>query len=69
MGFHINRSSSRGTSKAGLILTGLGEQKLECALRFEFLIANNEAEYKTMIQYIDLIRDVGPYRLVVYSDS
>ena len=56
-------------SRAGFILTSRDKDVIEYVLRFAFFAANNEAEYKALIIGLKLAKELGAYKLKVFSDS
>ena len=56
---HVDGSSSSIGSGVGLILIGSGETIMEYALCFEFLTTNNEAECKTLIVRLRIVKELG----------
>ena len=43
--------------------------KIECMIRLDFLTINNEAEYKTLVAGLDLVKAIGAENIVIYCDS
>ena len=66
---HVDGSSTKGGSGAGLVLTGPHGVKILYALKFGFEASNNEAEYEALIAGIRLAKDIGAEKLEVFSDS
>ena len=66
---HVDGSSTRTGSGAGLILAGPHGTKVLYALKFGFEASNNEAEYETLIAGLKLARDIGARRIRAMSDS
>ena len=42
---------------------------IECMVRLDFPVPNNESEYKALIAGLDLAKAVGATRVVIYCDS
>ena len=51
-----------------LLCTPKGD-KIECMIRLDFPMTNNEAEYEALVVGLDLARAVGAENMVVYCDS
>ena len=66
---HVDGSSTRAGSGAGLVLTGPHGTKVLYALKFGFEASNNEAEYEALIAGLKLVRDIGARRVQALSDS
>ncbi|GAV80128.1 RVT_3 domain-containing protein [Cephalotus follicularis] len=66
---HMDGSSSKQGSGAGIILTSPNGWVLEYALRFEFIATNNAAEYEALIFGLKLARHLRVTKLLVYTDS
>ena len=43
--------------------------KIECMIRLDFPMTNNEAKYEALVAGLDLARVVGAENMVVYCDS
>ena len=43
--------------------------KIECMIRMDFPMTNNEAEYEALVGRLDLARVAGAENMVVYCDS
>ena len=43
--------------------------KIECMIRLDFPMTNNEAKYEALVAGLDLVRAVGAENMVVYCDS
>ncbi|XP_071727840.1 uncharacterized protein [Rutidosis leptorrhynchoides] len=54
---------------AGLILTGPRQEEHTYALRFNFKVANNEAEYEALLVGMRIARELGIIKLQAYVDS
>ncbi|XP_071689188.1 uncharacterized protein [Rutidosis leptorrhynchoides] len=61
-------ASSEGAG-AGLILTGPHQEEHTYALRFNFKVTNNEAEYEALLAGMRIARELGVKRLQAYVDS
>ncbi|XP_071727330.1 uncharacterized protein [Rutidosis leptorrhynchoides] len=54
---------------AGLILTGPHQEEHTYALRFNFKVTNNEAEYEALLAGMRIARELGVKKLQGYVDS
>ncbi|XP_071699186.1 uncharacterized protein [Rutidosis leptorrhynchoides] len=61
-------ASSEGAG-AGLILTGPHQEEHTYALRFNFKVTNNEAEYEALLAGMRIARELGVKKLQAYVDS
>ena len=66
---HIDGASNTQGSGAGLILASLEGDVTEHALRFNFKISNNGAEYEVLIGGLEIIKELNTKRLKVFIDS
>ncbi|KAI3453431.1 hypothetical protein Pfo_010094 [Paulownia fortunei] len=62
-------SSTSTGSGAGVLLESPQGDKFEYAIKLEFTISNNEAEYEAIVAGIKLAHTAGARRLMIYSDS
>ena len=51
------------------MLHTLEGDKIECMIRLDFLMTNNEAEYEALVAGLDLTKTIGAENMVVYCDS
>ena len=51
------------------MLHTLEGDKIECMIRLDFLMTNNEAEYEALVAGLDLTKTIGAKNMVVYCDS
>ena len=51
------------------MLHTLEEDKIECMIRLDFSTTNNEAEYETLVEGLDLAKAAGAENMVVHYDS
>ena len=65
----MDGSSNRKMGGAGVILHSPEGDKVECMVRLDFPITNNEVEYKTLITGLDLANVAGATNVTVYCDS
>nr|KYP70107.1 Retrovirus-related Pol polyprotein from transposon 17.6 [Cajanus cajan] len=66
---HVNGSSNRQGSDAGIILQGLSGITLEQSLRFGFRTSNNQAEYEALLAGMRLAAEMGANAIVCWTDS
>ncbi|XP_024171606.1 uncharacterized protein LOC112177557 [Rosa chinensis] len=66
---HVDGSSNRKLSCAGVVLTDPEGNAYEYALQFKFKASNNVAEYEALIAGIQLAKELGVTRLTIFSDS
>ncbi|XP_071713079.1 uncharacterized protein [Rutidosis leptorrhynchoides] len=66
--FTDGASSSEGTG-AGLVLTGPHQEEHTYALRFNFKVTNNEAEYEALLAGMRMAKELGVKMLQDYVDS
>ncbi|KAL0412323.1 UNVERIFIED_CONTAM: hypothetical protein Sradi_1434000 [Sesamum radiatum] len=66
---HIDGSSTAQGNGADIMLTTPQGDDMEFAIKFEFKVSNNEAEYKVMVLYMRMAQDAGVSHLLAYYDS
>lgn len=68
---YIDGSLNKGGSEAGLVLLSLEPERLriEYALRLDFKVSNNDAEYEALLTGLRLARVIGIKYLNIFSDS
>ncbi|XP_011101217.1 uncharacterized protein LOC105179308 [Sesamum indicum] len=66
---HVDGSSNSKNRGAGIYLQGTDGVEIEIAVRLNFPVTNNEAEYETLIQGLQTALDGGVRQLDVYTDS
>lgn len=59
-------SDARGV---GVVFQSAKMDRLEYAVRLQFQMTNNEAEYKALIKGLDLAKELGAELVVVQVDS
>ena len=52
-----------------MVLHSLEEDEVKCMVRLDFPMANNEVEYKALIEGLDFIKAIGAANVVMYCDS
>ena len=66
---HTNGSLNKQAKRAGVVLHTSEGDKIECIIRLDFPMTNNEAEYEALVAGLDLARATGVENMVVYCDS
>nr|KAJ0215899.1 hypothetical protein LSAT_V11C300156660 [Lactuca sativa] len=66
---HTDGASNKEGSSAGLILTSPIREEITYALRFDFHMSNNEAEYETLLADLRLVVTMGAERVTAMTDS
>ncbi|XP_071700464.1 uncharacterized protein [Rutidosis leptorrhynchoides] len=66
---YTNGAASSEGAGAGLILTGPHQEEHTYALRFNFKVINNEAEYEALLVGMRIARELGIKKLQAYVDS
>ena len=65
----MDRASNVKGSRATIILEGPDNVTLEQALKLNFKVSNNQAEYEALIVGLKPIKEVGAKKLRCYTDS
>lgn len=65
---YVDGSSSRESSRVGLLLESSDGQECCYSLRFKFRTSNNEAEYESLIARLTLARKLGAQQCHVYNN-
>ncbi|VFQ83903.1 unnamed protein product [Cuscuta campestris] len=65
----IDGSSGSRSCGAGIVLITPENFWIYYAIRFQFRVSNNEAEYEALINGLKILRNLGVSRVQVYSDS
>jgi ribonuclease HI len=66
---YVDGSSAGGCSGAGVVLTGLGGERFNYAIKLDFNTTNNEAEYEAVMAGLSVALSMGIANLEVRSDS
>ena len=66
---HVDGTSRASDSGVGLILQSPTRKLVKQAIRLNFSISNNEAEYEVVLVRLDLAITLVAARLVIKSDS
>ncbi|VFQ92735.1 unnamed protein product [Cuscuta campestris] len=65
----IDGSSGSRSCGAGIVLITPEKFRIYYAIRFQFRVSNNEAEYEALINGLKILSKMGVSRVRVYSDS
>ncbi|XP_077222206.1 uncharacterized protein LOC143856051 [Tasmannia lanceolata] len=65
---YVDGATSKKGSGAGLVLVGPDSFLLEYAIRLEFKVSNNEAEYEAVLSGLNLALEVNADCLKIHSD-
>ena len=63
---NLSNQRARG---AGVLLRSLEGDTIECAVRLQFSMTNNEAEYEAILSGLDLAKAVGVELAVIHCNS
>ncbi|KAL0445808.1 UNVERIFIED_CONTAM: hypothetical protein Slati_1708700 [Sesamum latifolium] len=66
---HVDGSSTAQGSDAGITITTPQGENLEFAIKFDFKVSNNEAEYEALVIGMRMAHETGARHLLAYSDS
>ncbi|XP_071727480.1 uncharacterized protein [Rutidosis leptorrhynchoides] len=66
---YTNGAASSEGAGAGLILTGPRQEEHTYAMRFNFKVTNNEAEYEALLEGMRIAQELGVKKLQAYVDS
>ena len=66
---YMDGSFNKQARGADVVLISLEEDSIECMIRLEFPITNNEAEYEALIAGLDLVRAAGAENMIIHYDS
>ena len=66
---YTDRSSNRRAGGAGVVIQTLEGDKIQCMIRLEFPITNNEVEYEALVARLDLAKAAGVEDIVIHCDS
>ena len=65
----MDGSSNRQAGEAGIVLHSSKGDEIECMVRLDFPITNNEAKYEVLVARLDLAKAAGATSMVVYCNS
>lgn len=65
---YVNRAFNRDAEVTGIVLKGSDSVTIEYALKLAFKATNNVAEHKALCKGLELIREMKPRKLSMYSD-
>ena len=66
---HTDESFNRQADEVGVVFLSLEGDKIECMVRLDSPITNNEAEYEALVARLDLAKAAGAESVVLYCDS
>ena len=66
---HTDESFNRQADEVGVVFLSLEGDKIECMVRLDSSITNNEAEYEALVARLDLAKAAGAESVVLYCDS
>ena len=66
---HTDGSSNQRSGGADVVIQTPEGDKIECMIRLDFPITNNEAEYKALVTGLDLARAAGAENMIMHYDS
>ena len=66
---YTDESSNRKGRGAGVVIQTPEGDKIECMIRLDFPITNNEIKYEALVAGLDLARAAGAESMVVHCDS
>ena len=66
---HMVGSSNKQAGGVGIVLCSPERDEIECMVRLDFPTTNNEAEYKTLVAGLDLVKTVRAANVVIHYDS
>ena len=66
---HVDGSSTQHAGGIGIVLQSPIGDHLEYAIRLQFQMTNNEAEYKALLQGLELAKSLGAEAVLVQGDS
>ena len=69
MDIYIDGSSNRRAGGAGIVIQTPEGDKIQCMIRLDFPITNNEIEYEVLVAGLDLVKAAGAENIVIYCDS
>ena len=65
----MDDASCHTGARVGLQLKALTRERVEQAIRLDFLASNNETEYEAILVGVDLAQSVSSEKLLICSDS
>ena len=66
---HTDGSSNKQAGGVGDVLLSPERDQIECIIRLDFPLTNNEVEYEALVAGLDLAKAAGAARVVLYCDS
>ncbi|XP_073045532.1 uncharacterized protein [Primulina eburnea] len=65
----VDGASNIAGCGVGVVLISPLEERIKLALRIDFRVTNNEAEYEAVLAGLRAAREIGASRIIIYSDS
>ena len=65
---YTDRSSNRRVGGASMVIQTPKGDKIECIIRLDFPMTNNEVEYEALVVGLDLVKAIGAEDVVVHCD-
>lgn len=66
---HVDGASNTHGSEAGIVISMPEEDKIKCALMFDFKATNNQAKYEAFMAGLRVATALGADAIDVYNDS
>ena len=66
---HTDGSSNQHARGAGMVIQTSERDKIECMIRLDFPMTNNEAEYEALVARLDLVKAAGAKNMIIHCDS
>ena len=66
---HTDGPSNRQADGVGIVLCSPERDEIECMVRLDFQMTNNETEYEALVARLNLARAAGATSVVIYCDS
>ena len=66
---YVDGSASLGSRRVGLLLVSPEGAELEYAIKLDFTVTNNEAEYEALLSGLKLAKSVMTKKVQAHTDS
>ena len=66
---HTDGSSNRHAGGASVVIQTPEGDKIECMIRLDFPMTNNEVEYEALVAGLNLVKAAGAQNMVVHCNS
>ena len=66
---HTDGLSNQHAGGVGVVIQTPKGDKIECMIRLDFPITNNEAEYEALVAGLDLVRAAGAENMIIHCNS